>query len=359
LQNDAKKKEEILATRAKEIAELKSHVDGKLKHVSELESAGEKAQQEAASQAKRAEDLVTASRIKIAALESQLNAKEELARQKESTIKELEQKVSAKIQDLETLAKNKQELLAGRDAVIGDLRSQLKLLTKGIGEMSSFFKQAQAFTVVERQDVRPAFSNAPLNRREEKPLPQSNAAKVTPIVQEERPVTLESNGAKAPPFRQEEKPAAVRSDATNSMPIVQEEKPVTAQSNITPTAQEEKPPEIRSNGTQGAPVVQESKPVAVQSNATNVMPTNPDVAPEIISPDVFERMSDELAEVVGVMNPLATLIVREHVEGLGESIEKFPKTRLQELFDSLARELLDEKRQVDFRKRLAQNAGIA
>ena len=47
--------------------------------------------------------------------------------------------------DLDNLAKNRQELLAGRDALINDLKSQLKLLTKGIGEMSSFFKQAQAF----------------------------------------------------------------------------------------------------------------------------------------------------------------------------------------------------------------------
>jgi hypothetical protein len=79
---------------------------------------------------------------------------------------------------------------------------------------------------------------------------------------------------------------------------------------------------------------------------------------EVLSPDLIERIAEELAEAAGVMAPLAILIVREHTEALGETMERFPKARVPDLLDSVSRELLDEKRQVVFRKRLAQNVRI-
>jgi hypothetical protein len=139
-----------------------------------------------------------------------------------------------------------------------------------------------------------------------------------------------------------------------------------------PLVQEEKPA-VQSNGTNITPAVQQLKPAAAEANERKVMPAeekpaplqtngkdtaaSTGAAPEILPPEIFERMSGELAEVAGVMSPLATLIVREHVEGLGESVQKFPKTRFSELLDSLSKELLDEKRQIDFRKRLGQSIG--
>jgi hypothetical protein len=58
------------------------------------------------------------------------------------------------------------------------------------------------------------------------------------------------------------------------------------------------------------------------------------------------------------MSPLSLLIVRQHVAALGESMEKFPKTRLPELLERLVTEISDKKRQVEFRARVAQNAQI-
>jgi hypothetical protein len=338
LLNDVKKKEEALATQAKEVNDLRSSFEAKLKRFGELESANEKAKQEAASHAKRADDLAAVSRVKIDTLESQLKERDELARQKELIIKELEQKLAAKIQDFESLAKSKQDLLAGRDAVISDLKSQLKLLTKGIGEMSSFFKQAQAFAVLERQDVSPGASNAAVNDREEKPSRPFNGTKVAPLG-EQRPAAIRSNGVTGNPFLQEDMPAAVQSSNGKVTPAAQQEKPAAADSNE------------RKN------VLAEEKPAPVQANA-KVTAVHAGRAPEILSPEVFDRIAGELSEVAGVMSPLAILIVRNHVEALGESIEKFPSTRLPELLGSVSRELLDEKRQIVFRKRLADNTQI-
>ena len=267
LQNEVKKKEEALASLGNQINDLKSSIDAQLQQKGDLESAIEKAKQEAFSHAKRAEQLAEISRIKISALESQLREKEEFGHQNESTIKGLEQKLIAKIQDFESLVRDKEEQLAGRDAEINDLKSWLKLLTKGIGQMSSFFRQAEALAGIEGQDVSPAVLKEPVDGRQE-------------------------------------------------------------------------------------------KPVTVQSNVPEVMPVVPEAAREIVSPDIFGRIPSELAEVTGVMSPLSLLIVRQHVAALGESMEKFPKTRLPELLERLVTEISDEKRQVDFRARVARNAQI-
>ena len=267
LQNEVKKKEESLASLDEQINDLKSSIDVQLKQKGDLESAIEKAKEEAASHAKRAEQLAEISRIKISALESQLREKEELGHQNESTINGLEQKLAAKIQEFESLVRDKEEQLAGRDAEIKDLKSWLKLLTKGIGQMSSFFRQAEALAGIEGQDVSAAVPIEPVDGKQE-------------------------------------------------------------------------------------------KPVTVQSNVPKVMPIAPDAPREIVSPDIFGCITGELVEVTGVMSPLALLIVRQHVAALGESMEKFPKTRLPELLERLVTEISDKKRQVDFRARIAQHAQI-
>jgi hypothetical protein len=267
LQNEVKKKEESLASLEKQLNDLKSSIDVQLKQKGDSESAIEKAKQEAASQAKRAEQLAEISRIKVSALESQLREKEELGRQNESTIEGLEQKLTAQIQDFERLVRDKEEQLAGRDAEINDLKSWLKLLTKGIGQMSSFFRQAEALVGVDGQDVSAAVLKELVDGKQE-------------------------------------------------------------------------------------------KPVTVQANIPEVMPIVPDAAREIVSPDILGRITGEFAEVTGVMSPLSLLIVRQHVTALGESMEKFPKTRLAELLERLVTEISDKKRQVDFRAWVAQNAQI-
>jgi chromosome segregation ATPase len=266
LENDLKKKDDELASRNKEINNLKADVDGKTKQINELESGIERARQETAGQAKRAEDLAVTSREKIAALDSRLNKAEELARQKDATIEGLEQKLAAKVQEFDVGMRDKEKILAWRIAEINDLKSQLKLLTKGIEEMSSFFRQAEALTVAKDQD--------------------GGAVEAAPGAGERHPADVQSEVAKA---------TANVNDATR----------------------------------------------------------------QFVSPEILERITGELAEVTGVMNPLALVIVRQQVAALGESMEKFPKLRLPELLENLAKEISDDKRKIDFRERLAQSELIS
>jgi chromosome segregation ATPase len=185
LQNDIKKKDETLATRDNEINDYKSKIADNVKQIGELELANRKTKEETASHVKRAEELAGRSQAKITALESQLKETEEFARQKESTIKAVEQQLAAKVQEFESMVNDKQALLTRQDLEINDLKSQLKRLTKGIGEMSSFFRQAEALTAIEEKAASTAAQNGPIDRVEEKPaVVQSNIARVTVIVPE-------------------------------------------------------------------------------------------------------------------------------------------------------------------------------
>ena len=80
----------------------------------------------------------------------------------------------------------------------------------------------------------------------------------------------------------------------------------------------------------------------------------------MVSPEIFQRIINELVQVTNVMAPLASLLVHQRAKALGESVEKFPRTRLPELLEALAKEISDddEDRQIDFRQRLAQSAQI-
>ena len=109
------------------------------------------------------------SRAKIAALEAQLRDAEETIRGKDSTTKGLEQNLDAKIKNFRKPAQDKETLSAGRDVEINDLKGQLQLLTRGIKEMSSFFRQVEALAAVEAQNGSTVSATEPSNGAEEIP----------------------------------------------------------------------------------------------------------------------------------------------------------------------------------------------
>jgi chromosome segregation ATPase len=258
LQNEVKNKEESLKIRANEVKVLKSKVDSLEKQATQLAQATQEAKDELASEAMRVEHLTENSQKTITALEAQLKKTEETVRGKDSTIKGLEQNHTARIQDLENQVRHKEELLAGRDEQIDDLKSQVKVLTNGIKDMSSFFKQAEALAAIEAQDNGKVSQNGQLKNDQEKS-----------------------------------------------------------------TISKSKNPKVTSN--------------------------KKEALPETVSPEFFNRMTLELTQTLG---PMASVIVRDRVEALGESMEKFPKTRVTELLETVSEEILDENLKNSFRELL-------
>jgi chromosome segregation ATPase len=259
LQNELNREKEILQSRDNEINDFKSNVDVQMKQVTELEIAIKQAKAKAATEANRTEQLTETFNTKIAALEAQIRDIKEIVHGKEATIKGLEENLAAEMQNFENQLRNKEKLLAGRDAEINDLKSKLQVLTGKIQEMSSFLKQAEALATVEGQNSSTLAASEPLNGVEEKPA--------------------------ASPFKV-------------------------------------KVPAVTSNK---------------QTNA----------AQQTVSPDFFDLMSQELTVIKGSQAPM---IVREHVAGLGESMEKFPESRLAELLESLSKEIENEPLRIGFRK---------
>jgi len=259
LQNDVKKKEDTLESRFNEITDLKSKIEGQVKQVTQLESAVQKARTEAANQSKRAEQMSESSKTKIAALEAELRRTEEIVRSKESTISGLQQTLAAKIQDFEKQLRNKEEILAARVTEVNDLKGQLQLLTRGIKEMSLFFKQAEVLSTVEGQ-----------------------------------------NGGTAVPI-----------EGTNGV--------------------EEK--------------------AAIGELLDSVTATNGSDTQQTVPINFFDRVTMELTQAVG---PMASMIVRDHVAALGESIEKFPQARVEELLDTVSQEISDERQKIGFRVRVSE-----
>src|SRR6185503_3992781 len=124
-QEEITKKEALLVTRENEITGYKLTI-----RITE---------EEAASNAKCAEDLAQKMSAKVTVLEAKLEATEELANYQESSIQELKNELDAKAQEFDCIVKDEQEVLMRRDSEINDLKSQLKRLTTGIavGEIAA------------------------------------------------------------------------------------------------------------------------------------------------------------------------------------------------------------------------------
>jgi chromosome segregation ATPase len=258
LQIEIKKKEKSFESRGNEVKDLTSNVEARGKQVTQLQQAIQQAKDEAAGEAKRVEQLTETHKTKVAALEAQLKKTEETVRGKDSTMQELAQSLAAKTQDFESQLRNKEKLLADRDKQVNDLNSQVQALTKGIKDMSSFFRQAEALAAIETQDIGTVLQAGQLKNEQEKPATsQNNTAKIT-------------------------------------------------------------------------------------SNKT-------DPPQETVPPDFFDRITYELTQAIG---PMASMILRDHVKAIGESVDKFPKARIAELLKIVSEEIPDKDVKNRFREHL-------
>ena len=77
-------------------------------------------------------------------------------------------------------------------------------------------------------------------------------------------------------------------------------------------------------------------------------------ASKTVSQNAFDRMIAEFSELTNVIGSIASLIVRDHVRALGESMEEFPERRLTELLESLSGQIADDKLKADFRERFTK-----
>ena len=289
LQSEVHGKDATLENQTAELKSLKSKADHLAEQVTVLEQMVKSKEAEAVNDVQRIDLLNESFGAKIFTVETQLKESEEAVRRKEAAIKGFEQDLNTKIKDLELQEKSKEKLVAERDKQIGDLKSEVALLTKGIREMSSFFKQAETLMGIQARDIL-----ADLESPHDANCAAAKTSKPAPI--EEKPEATAT-----------EKPAAGKTTAPQTVVL------------------------------RAAPV----SPVTAK-------PAEP--FHDVLTREFFDSMTMELNELMG---PMATVIVHDHVASLKESIEKFPKARAAELVELVIGEISDEKEKSKFRERLS------
>ena len=123
----------------------------------------------AGSETQNAKQVIENLKANIALLDTKLRETEEVVRGKDATIRRLEQNSAARIQDLESQMKTKDNLLVGRATEVSDLKTQLEALKNWIKEMSSFFNQSEILATVKGQDNDPVICKGESKTRQDKP----------------------------------------------------------------------------------------------------------------------------------------------------------------------------------------------
>jgi chromosome segregation ATPase len=333
----------------------KVFVDG----IGRLKAAVSDDQAVVASEAQHAEQAIEGLKANIAVLEAKLRETEDTAHRKDVASQKMEETLGTEIRDLKSVVKKKEEALESRDSEVNDLKSKIDVLIGQVTHLELAIQQAkgEAASHAERADNLTESSKAKIHTLEAqlrqaeqivrakdwtlKELDQNLTAKIQSLESQmtNKDKLLADRDSQVADLNSELKRLTHVIEETSSLFRLAEALDTQAQDNGTVIAGKQlKTGEVK-------PATCQFQDVGVTSNVTN--------APlQIVSRDAFERMIGEFGELINVIKPLASVIVRDHVAALGESIEKFPKPRLAELLHNLSREISDENRKTGFRARL-------
>ena len=341
LQSVVKKKEEALETRDSEVNDLKSKIDDLVGQVTHLELAIQQAKGEAASEAQHAEQVVEGLKTSITVLKAKLRETEGAVHRKDVTSQKMEESLSIEIRDLQSVVKKKEEALETRDSEVNDLKSKIDVLAGQITHLELAIPQAKgeaaseaqhAEQVIESLKLKIATVEAQLAQTEQ--IVGGTDRTIKGLDQDRDRQVIDLTSELAPQTNRMKEMSSFLSKAEALIDIQ-------AQDIGTVVAGEQ----LKTG---------EEKPATSHFQATGVTSTVTDAARETVSRDAFDRMIVEFSELTNVIGSIASLIVRDHVRALGESIEKFPRTRLTELLESLGGEISDDKLRTDFRERFGK-----
>jgi chromosome segregation ATPase len=334
LQRALKEKEETLQRRVSEVNDLRSKIDVMAEQVKQLELAGRKAKGEAASKVQQAEQVIEELKANITGLETRLKETEDIVGRKDAAIHNLENNLSAEIRDLQSVVTNKDQALESREKEVSDLRSKIDVLAdqvrqselaghKAKGEAA--IKMHEAEQVIEGLKANIIVLDATLKAKLSEPeqIVGSTDCAINGLEQECNTPAIDLNSQQ-------------QNQRNGTEAIAQAFANLQAQAMAKLAAGEpEKTGEEKSSTFQDA----------------RVAPIVTEAACETVSPEAFVRIVAEFSKSANVIENIASLIVRDHVRTLGQSMEEFPQKRLPELLDSLSNEISDNKLKADFRER--------
>jgi chromosome segregation ATPase len=329
LQSIVKKKEEALESRDSEVNDLKSKIDVLVEQVTHLELAIQEAKGEAAS------EVIEGLKANITVLEAKLRETEDTVHRKDVASQKREENLGTEIRDLQSVVKKKEEALESRDSEVNDLKSKIDVLVEQVTHLELAIQHAKGETasgVIEGLKIKIATLEAQLTQTEQ--IVGGTDWTIKGPDQDRDRQAIDLNAELEPQTNAIKEMSSFFSKAEALVDIQ-------AQAIGTVIAGEQ----LKTG---------EEKPASSHFQAAGVTSIATEAARETVSQDVFDRMIAEFSELANVIGSIASLIVRDHVRALGESMEQFPKTRLTKLLESLSKEISDDKLKADFRERFGK-----
>jgi chromosome segregation ATPase len=298
LRSALQKKDAALEGRDSEVNDLKSNRDGLAEQVTQLELAIQQAKGEAANQAQQAEQVTESLKATITGLEAKLKETEDTLHRKDTAGQNLEETLKTEIRDLQSLVKKKDEALEGRDSELTNLKSKRDGLAEQITQLELAIQQAKVDAANQAQQAEQAIEGLKI-----------------------KIATLEAQ-------RRQPEQMVGGMDWTIKGLDQDGDRQVT---------------DINA---------ELDLQTGTMKKAAGVTSVIEKPARKTVSQEAFDRLIADFSELTNVMKSIASLIVRDHVRALGESMEEFPQRRLTELLESLSGQIADAKLKAKFRERI-------
>ena len=311
LERALKEKEEALQGRIYEVNDLRSKIDAMAEEVTHLELAMEQARREAASKVQEAQHVIEGLKANITSLETRLKQTEDTVERKDAALQNLENNLSAEIRDLQSVVTNKDHALESREKEVNDLRKKISAMAEEVRQSELAVRKANGVAASKMQEAEQVIEGLKGNIIV---LEATLKAKLS---------QAEQNGIDSTDL------------SINELDQDRNE----------PAIDLEGHSQLQRKGT-AASMAQAFANLQAQAIARIT-----EAARETVSPEAFGRIVAEFSKFANVIENIASLIVRDHVRTLGESMEDFPQKRLPELLESLSNEISHNELKADFRER--------
>jgi peptidoglycan hydrolase CwlO-like protein len=307
-----------------------------------------------------AEQVITSLRATITTLEGKLKESEENFRQSELASQRMEESVTRKMQDLQGEIKKKEKSLESRDQEVNALKSKVDTLERQATQLQRAIEQANEKAdsevrrvehLTETFEAKIAALEVQLEKTEDTVRRKDSTIKTLEETLTEKIQNLDSQ------VKSKEKLLADREKQLNDLnsQVQALTKGIKHMSSFFRQAEALAALETQDVGTvlqPGESANEQDKTATSQMDSPKAMPDSTETAQETVSPEFFDRLTNELTQVIG---PSASTIIRNHVEAIGESMETFPRMRVTELLEIVSDEIPDKKRKNSFRERLGQS----
>jgi chromosome segregation ATPase len=326
--------------------------------IGKLKAVATDSQAALADELQQAQQLVATLRENIAVLEATIRDMEDSIGKKALASQRIEESLSTKIRDLEDTVNNKDEALKNRGSEVNDLNSKIAALEEQRTQMELIIKEAndqaasealRAKSINETSQVRIATMEAQLRNAE-----QTIVGKDATIKAVEEKLTAEIQELERQMRNKDEllvdrnkQVTDLKAELKRLTGVIKEMSSFFRQAQALAQVQAQDIAGEQLKTTEENPAVSHLQYTEPMSH---VSATHGETVPR----DTFDRLIDEIAKHTKVMTALASLVLVDHVEALGESMEKFPRSRLTELFEAVSAEISDDKLRIGFRERLAK-----